>query len=162
MYNRRGYLRNFVFGVEDSIVSTVGLLSGVSFAGLTSRYIIASGIILILVEAISMGAGVFISEDSGNELKTIDRPDNKIVDALIMFFSYLLVGIIPLSPYIFSENTISAFYYSITFSLLSLFAVGVFKGIVVQNNPLWSGMKITLIGAVVIAIAVLVGRVVKV
>lgn len=162
MYNSRGYLRNFVFGVEDSLVSTVGLLSGVSFAGLASNQIIMSGIILILVEAISMGAGVFISEDSGNELKTSDRPDNKLMDATIMLFSYLLVGVIPLLPYIYSQSTTTAFYYSISFSLVSLFSVGVFKGVVVGKNPIWSGLKITLIGAVVIAIAVAVGRLVKI
>ena len=154
-------MRNFIFGVEDSLVSTVGLLSGVSFAGLGSRYIIASGIILILVEAISMGAGVFISEDSANELKTDDKPDNKISDAVVMFISYITVWIIPLLPYFFSQYTGTAFYYSVIFSLLSLFTVGLFKGLVVKKNPFWSGIKITLIGAVVIAIAVTVGQLVS-
>ena len=34
------YLRSFIFGFEDSLVSTVGLLSGIAFAGITAREII--------------------------------------------------------------------------------------------------------------------------
>ena len=31
-----GRMRNFIFGVEDSLVSTVGLLSGITVAGHTA------------------------------------------------------------------------------------------------------------------------------
>jgi VIT1/CCC1 family predicted Fe2+/Mn2+ transporter len=48
------YLRNFIFGVEDSLVSTVGLLSGVAVAGVASRTILLTGVVLIFVEAFSM------------------------------------------------------------------------------------------------------------
>lgn len=150
-------MRNFIFGAEDSLVSTVGLLSGVSFAGLSSRAIIISGIILILVEALSMGAGVFIAEDSANEVQEASKKDNSVADSIIMLISYLLIGIIPLLSYLFFDNTRTAFYWSVASSLLALFVVGVIKGIFVQKNPFWSGLKITLIGAFVIALAVGVG-----
>ena len=58
--NNTSYYRNFVFGVEDSLVSTVGLLSGISIAGVTNKTIIMTGVILIFVEAVSMGAGSFL------------------------------------------------------------------------------------------------------
>jgi len=157
---RRGFLRNFIFGAEDSLVSTVGLLSGVSFAGLSSQVVVLSGIILILVEAISMGAGAYISEDSVNELDGKEG-DNQIVDALVMFFSYLLIGLIPLLPYLFTLDTRLAFYWSVAFSLVALAAVGLFKGHFVGRNPWLSALKITIIGGVVIAVAVAVGLAVK-
>ena len=158
---RRGFLRNFTFGAEDSLVSTVGLLSGVSFAGLGSRAIIVSGVILILVEAISMAAGVYISEDSVNELHD-GQTDNKSGDAITMLVSYLLVGLIPLLPYIFVDDTRRAFYISVAASLISLFALGLYKGFFVKIHPLISAVKVTLIGGFVIAIAIVVGVFVKI
>lgn len=161
MNSKSGFLRNFVFGAEDGLVSTVGLLSGVSFAGLGNREIILSGVILILVEAISMAAGTYISEDSEKELDPTDK-DNQLNDALVMFFSYAMIGLIPLLPYIVADNTRTAFYWSIILSLGALFCVGLFKGYYVHKRPLYGAIKITLIGAVVIAVAVLVGALIKI
>lgn len=158
---RRGYLRNFIFGAEDSLVSTVGLLSGVSFAGLTSREVILSGVILILVESISMGAGVYLSEDSANQLPQKGEQDNTIADAGIMLISYLLIGLIPLLPYVFSADTKIGFYYSVGFSLLSLFCLGLFKGYVVGKHPVYSAIKVFIVGGLVTAIAVSVGLIIK-
>ena len=31
------YLRNFIFGVEDGLVSTIGLLSGISIVGVSKK-----------------------------------------------------------------------------------------------------------------------------
>ncbi|KKU44077.1 MAG: hypothetical protein UX60_C0011G0007 [Berkelbacteria bacterium GW2011_GWA2_46_7] len=158
---RRGYLRNFVFGAEDSLVSTVGLLSGISFAGLANREVILSGVILILVESISMGAGVYLSEDSANELPEPGEQDNTIADAGIMLISYLLIGLIPLLPYIFSADTKVGFYYSVGFSLISLFCLGLFKGYVVGKHPVYSAIKVFIVGGLVTTIAVSVGLLIK-
>ena len=62
--SRVSYLRNFVFGVEDSLVSTVGLLSGIAIAGMNRESIFATGVVLIFVEAVSMAAGSFLAETS--------------------------------------------------------------------------------------------------
>lgn len=157
----KGFLRNFVFGAEDSLVSTVGLLSGVSFAGLASREIILSGVILIMVEAISMAAGVYISEDSENELDP-HHQQNLVNDTVVMFLSYLVIGLIPLLPYIAFDNTPVAFVWSILASLIALFCVGLFKGFFVHRHPLKSALKITAIGAVVITVAVFIGTLIRI
>lgn len=165
-YNRamsaRGPLRNFVFGAEDSLVSTVGLLSGVSFAGLASREIILSGVILILVEAISMGAGVYISETSANELPGANSTrDNQRLDSIIMLISYLIIGLIPLAPYLFLVPRL-AFSWSIILSLVALFMVGYYQGLTVGRSPLRAAVRISMVGAVVIAVAMTVGFLLKV
>lgn len=160
---RKGFLRNSIFGAEDSLVSTVGLLSGVSFAGLSSREIIVSGAILVVVEALSMGAGAYISEDSANDLELRKKEkENQLYDAIVMFFSYLLVGLIPLSPYIFNPDTRSAFYWSIAATLLALFFLGIFRGVYVGHSMWKSAVKITLIGSVTAGIGILVGLLLQV
>ena len=59
---RVSYVRSFAFGVEDGLVSTVGLLAGVSTADVSRRDILITGAILIVVEAFSMATGSFLSE----------------------------------------------------------------------------------------------------
>jgi VIT1/CCC1 family predicted Fe2+/Mn2+ transporter len=82
------YFRNFIFGVEDGLVSTVGLISGIAVADVPKETIFVTGIILILVEAVSMAAASFLSENSANEYiyhkDNVDK--NSIISSLIILF----------------------------------------------------------------------------
>lgn len=61
-------VREIVFGLEDSLVSTLGTVSGIA-VGSGDRYIvILSGFVLVAVEAISMAAGSFLSSKSADEV----------------------------------------------------------------------------------------------
>src|SRR3990167_566610 len=86
------FLRNPVFGVEDGLVSTVGLLSGIAIAGVGKETILLTGIILIFVEAFSMGAGSFLSQASAEEYSTQKSMihNHSIFAGSIMFASYFL------------------------------------------------------------------------
>lgn len=66
---RRGKLRELVFGLDDGMVSTMGVITGIA-AGTGSRLLILlSGLVVILVEALSMAAGSFLSNKSEEELE---------------------------------------------------------------------------------------------
>jgi len=61
-------LREIVFGVEDGIISTLGVLIGIA-AGTNERFVvIISGIVVIVVESISMGVGSYLSAKSVREV----------------------------------------------------------------------------------------------
>ncbi|PIQ67336.1 hypothetical protein COY25_03345 [Candidatus Uhrbacteria bacterium CG_4_10_14_0_2_um_filter_41_7] len=61
-------IREIVFGMEDSLVSTLGAITGIA-AGTGSTYVvILSGIVLIFVEAVSMTAGSYLSSKSAHEV----------------------------------------------------------------------------------------------
>jgi hypothetical protein len=40
------FLRNFIFGIEDSLVSTVGLLSGIAIEHIPQVTIVLTGVVL--------------------------------------------------------------------------------------------------------------------
>jgi len=63
-------VRNAVFGFEDGFVSSVGALVGIAAASQSMSFVIASGLVIVMVEAFSMGVGSFLSEKSGSELST--------------------------------------------------------------------------------------------
>ena len=149
------HIRNFVFGVEDSLVSTVGLLSGIAVGGVTRSQIILTGIILLLVEAFSMAVGSLLSEQSAEEYLT--RKEAPMLPATlnsaIMFTSYLLAGLITLAPYFIMESS-AALPISIALSLSALFFLGVGSATLFGINILKNGVRTLAIGGFAILVGV--------
>lgn len=60
-------IREVVFGIEDSLVSTMGVVTGVAGGTQTRGAIIVAGLVIIVVEAVSMAAGSYLSSKSKRE-----------------------------------------------------------------------------------------------
>ncbi|MEO6524584.1 MAG: VIT1/CCC1 transporter family protein [Mucilaginibacter sp.] len=78
--------------------------------------------------------------------------------AITIGFSYIVGGIIPLSPYFFISNSQMALYYSCGITLICLFVFGYFKSKVTGQNPVNGALKVVVIGALAAAAAFLVAR----
>lgn len=152
------YLRNFIFGVEDSLVSTVGLLSGIAIAGVERETIFLTGVVLIFVEAFSMAAGSFLSEASAEEYATRKSaaPSRSLAAGAIMFASYLVAGFIPLFPYVVAPVE-SALALSVSLSVIALFILGATSGAISRTNILKSALRMAIVGGLAIAVGVSVG-----
>ncbi len=151
-------IRSATFGVEDSLVSTVGLLSGVASAGLEKTTIILTGIVLIVVEALSMAVGEIMAIESEEEAKTHKEFNIRktIPAAIIMFVAYVLAGLIPLTPYVLLDKYF-AFPVSIIMSILGLFGYGFAYGKRMKLDGFLHGFRMMVLGGSAIAIGVLVG-----
>ncbi len=153
------YLRSFIFGVEDSLVSTVGLVSGLALAGVVGVQILLTGVILVFVEAFSMAAGEYLSERSSEEYleQGAVAPWQSIVASVIMFVSYLVSGIIPIAPYALLTPQI-AFTVSVVGSLFTLFLLGLL-GARVTGTPLLSrATQMAVVGGMAIILGIAVGQ----
>src|SRR5271168_1811312 len=115
------YIQNIIFGISDSLVSTVGLLSGIDISGATTRTIVLTGIIYAFVEAFSMAVGSFLSEETSEEFESkSEEVGGKALSAgVVMFCSFVLASFIPIFPYLFF-STVYALILSIVLSLLVL------------------------------------------
>lgn len=152
-------VRNFIFGVEDSLVSTVGLLAGVAAADVDRHTILLTGGVLVAVEALSMGIGSLLSESFADEYVDgrHDEDKNSILAAIVMFGSYALAGIVPLFPYIvFVRET--AFFVSIGASSFALFLLGFLGARYFGSRGYRSGLRMFLLGTSAIVVGVLVGQ----
>lgn len=156
--NMSFFVRNFIFGVEDSLVSTVGLLSGIAVAGVTRREIFLTGVVLVFVEAFSMGVGSFLSEQSVEEYeKHKEVPAHQsMLGALIMFTSYICAGFIPILPYLALEVT-RAIYLSIALSLLVLFLLGAISAKFFKIHIIRHGLEMLTVGGIAILVGIAVG-----
>lgn len=152
------YLRNFVFGVEDSLVSTVGLLSGVAIAGMARESIVLTGVVLIFVEAVSMAAGSFLAETSAETYEEHSETLSKrsYISAVIMFISYFVAGFIPLAPYYF-QFVLRPLPVSIGLSIIALFILGAFSAALSRTSWIRDGLRMLLIGGLAILVGVVVG-----
>ncbi len=152
------YLRTIIFGINDSLVSTVGFLAGISVAGVPRSIIVLTGIIYALVEAFSMAMGDFLSEESAEEYikkaNVSDRPS--VIAAIFMFMSCVFASLIPLVPYIiFTAGT--ALIVSICLSVLSLFIVGMISARFSRLPVLWRGVRMASLGGAAIVMGVAIG-----
>lgn len=150
--------KNFIFGIEDSLVSTVGLLSGVVIADVSKQTIFLTGMILIFVEAFSMGAGSFLAEQSEHEVMTGHNHTSlrTVAGGVVMFASYFAAGFIPLFPYIVWDKA-EAFPISIISSLVSLFILGGVSARFSNGKFMRSAIRMLVVGGVAIGLGVLVG-----
>jgi vacuolar iron transporter family protein len=85
----------------------------------------------------------------------LEKPDPKRAtkSALNIGLSYVVGGIIPLSPYFFIDDTKEALKISVVVTLICLFVFGYFKSKVTGVNPIMGALRVMLIGAMAAAAA---------
>ncbi len=64
----RARIREFVFGIQDGLISTVGLLAGVQGATESNAVVIIAGLTAMFSGAISMSAGSYLSSSAEKDI----------------------------------------------------------------------------------------------
>ncbi len=155
------YLRTIIFGITDSLVSTVGLLAGIDVSGAPHATIALTGLVYAFVEAFSMAVGNFLSEESGEEYerKAAVSGRQAFSAGAVMFIAFVLASFIPLVPYLLFTGWMAPTI-SVVGSVLALFVVGLMSARISRLPMIWRGVRMALLGGSAIIIGVLVGFVV--
>lgn len=158
------YLRSSLFGLEDALVSTTGMVVGISIGSNNRDFILLAAFVTIAVEAVSMAAGEFLSDKAVHELDHNQQKDNTLISATAMLFSYIVGGLIPVIPIIFLQGYqgYQAIIMTIAAAFTGLFVLGYVKGRVVKVNMLRSATEMLVIGGIATAIGVTVGLFLKI
>jgi VIT1/CCC1 family predicted Fe2+/Mn2+ transporter len=92
----------------------------------------------------------------------LEKPDPNRArqSAITIGLSYIVGGIIPLSPYFLIHNSQTALYYSCAVTLVCLFVFGYFKSKVTGQNAVAGAIKVVIIGALAAAAAFLVAKII--
>lgn len=90
----------------------------------------------------------------------LEKPDAARArkSALNIGLSYIVGGIIPLSPYFFVQDGVTGLKFSAIITLISLFVFGYFKSRITGVKPWEGAARVTLIGAVAAACAFGIAR----
>ncbi|MDA8052587.1 MAG: VIT1/CCC1 transporter family protein, partial [Deltaproteobacteria bacterium] len=75
-------VREFVFGINDGLVTTVGFVAGVTGALVNTRIVLMSGVAEIVAGTVSMFFGAYLATKSQNEFyqKEIRREKREIAE----------------------------------------------------------------------------------
>lgn len=156
------YLRAGLFGIQDGLVSTTGVVVGISTGVEDKAIIILASLVALTVEASSMAAGQYSSEKAVHQMDTVGKhTDSLIVGATVMFFGYLLGGIVPIIPTVLF-NQPQAKILAIVGAFLGLFILGYLKGHFVKVKPIRSAIELFIIGAIATTIGLTVGYIFRI
>jgi VIT1/CCC1 family predicted Fe2+/Mn2+ transporter len=99
-------------------------------AGIDARVVIILGFANLFSDGFSMASADYLSEDSriGESKKIALR------NAYITFFSFIVIGFVPLVPLLFLKN--NAFIYSCIFTLITFASIGYMRGKILRRDPL--------------------------
>ncbi len=168
-------IREIVFGFEDGVVSTLGAITGIAAGTGSSFVVILSGIVIVIVEAVSMGAGSYLSGKSAREVletkvKQNPRlekefefffPKSQLHGALLMWLSYMVGGVVPLLPYFFLPIRMS-YLPSIILALLVLLSLGAWKTRFTGRSWSKSALEMAAVSLGAALVGFVVGRVVSI
>ena len=93
----------------------------------------------------------------------LEKPDPKRArkSAFNIGTSYIVGGLIPLTPYFFVDNAIDGLKISAVITLVCLFIFGYFKSKMTGINPWTGGFKVMMIGAVAAAAAFAIAKLIE-
>jgi VIT1/CCC1 family predicted Fe2+/Mn2+ transporter len=154
---QREYLRSTLFGIENSVISTAGLIAGIS-VGTKDNHVVALGAtVAIVIEAVAMGVGEYLSDDAVQELDKLKRhQDNPARSGALMMIAGTLAGLVPLLPVLFLDYPASLIC-SVLAAFLVLFMVGFVKSKVLHSSPIRGGVKTLVVGGIATLLGVIVG-----
>lgn len=157
------YLRSAFFGLQDGLVSTTGVVVGISAGVNDKSIVILASLVAVSVEASSMAAGQYSSEKAVHQMNKIPgrHNDSLLVGALIMFIAYFLAGMVPILPVILVGPPNSS-YFGIAFALIGLFATGYIRGKITGEHPLQNAIELLIIGGAATSIGLIVGYFLKI
>jgi vacuolar iron transporter family protein len=115
-----------------------------------------------IVEALSKRPQAWIDFMMRFELG-LEEPDPKraLTSALTIAVSYIVGGLIPLSPYFFFAPVTKALYISVIATLLALLVFGYIKGRFTGTGPFRSAFQTALIGGLAATAAFLIARLIS-
>lgn len=151
------YLPQFVYGSIDGTITTFAVVSGIAGASLSTSFVLILGIANVLADGFSMACSNYLSMRS-KERTTFSF---SLKTSFATFFAFVLVGLVPLLPYILQFDKNKVFIISCIFTAITFFTIGYVKGKTLNKSKIGSGLETLFVGGAAAAIAYIVGFLLK-
>lgn len=168
------HVRGVVFGGMDGILTTFALLAAVEGSQQTSTSLtLIIGISTVLADALSMGAGEYLSAKAEAEMRSRRADDDEpgpLEKGFAMFLAFTAFGALPLIGYVFSTalsrstlalSSSAAFAVSVAITAGTLFGLGAIKSQFGAGVWWRAGIEVTGIGGAAASVAYFTARVVE-
>jgi VIT1/CCC1 family predicted Fe2+/Mn2+ transporter len=164
------YIKPFVLGASDGIVTTFAVVAGVVGAGLATEIIIVLGIANMFADGFSMAVGDYLGERSLQKMEEANGNVSKSgyiwKTSLATFVAFVLAGSLPLLPYIvmlfgFTVSADNQFLLSIIATMSAMFFVGSLRTYVIKGKWWKNGLEMLAVGSIAATVAYVLGSVVE-
>jgi VIT1/CCC1 family predicted Fe2+/Mn2+ transporter len=160
VHERAWILRDLVLGADDGMITTFAIISGSAGASLTTGVVVILGLANLFADGLSMAFSVYMGTKSEVEFEKAKgephwRSDYPLKQGFITFMSFVIAGLIPLTPYLL--NMKGRFWISSFILGISLFFIGVFKSVRTGKNWVRGGAEMLATGGAMATVAYLVG-----
>lgn len=146
------YLPEFVYGGVDGIVTTFAVIAGAVGATLSAHIILILGFANLFADGFSMAASNYLSHTEKNPER------HPFKTALATFASFVVIGFIPLFPFVFFEHfKVES---AVVFTALAFLIVGYVKGHVAKRHKGRTMFETIAIGGVAACIAFYAGKII--
>jgi predicted membrane protein (TIGR00267 family) len=169
--------RYTVLGTIDGVIACLAIVLGVSTAGVDTQIIITAGLSAGVGLGVSNGLGGYMAESTveKKKLRKIERAmvteTGKLEGTLLsekirkkLIFDTLTHGgcsfggaMVPIIPFLFNFDLIWSLMGSILVSLVVLFMLGIYMGVVTKEHLMISGLKMVIVGLFVAILVRLLG-----
>jgi VIT1/CCC1 family predicted Fe2+/Mn2+ transporter len=168
---RHPYLKDFIYGAIDGIVTTFAVVAGVAGAELSMGIVMILGAANLVGDGFSIGVSSFLAVRTEKEMhrkQQISHPAHlsPTKSGLFTFGAFLIAGTIPLAPFFTkwlfpSLITGNLFYLSALATGAGFFIIGALKAPFIHRKWLPSGLQTFLMGSGAASLAYLVGFLLK-
>ena len=164
IHDKASLIRDVVTAGNDGVVTTFAVVAGSLGASLSPSVVLILGFANLFADGLSMSTGAYLGvkseiefeNNSGEKIKLGNKP---LINGLTTFVSFIIAGLIPLTPYLLKfENS---FLVSSFLVFLTLLVIGVFRGIIVRKSLIRTIIENILIGGVSAVVAYAVGSLVE-
>jgi VIT1/CCC1 family predicted Fe2+/Mn2+ transporter len=165
VFERLANIREVVFGIQDGVLTTAGVLAGLSGAVSGRSQVIVAALTSTVAGALSMGAGAYQALYSTAEEKVYGLSEgsfgNPALDGVLMGVAFLLGALVALLPFVLITSIRVGLIAGLAATALVLFAVGYFvEGrLGEQRFPALAGARFLLIALGAAAIGYVAGLV---
>lgn len=164
LHDKADYVRDIVLSANDGVVTTFAVVAGSLGASLSPSVVVILGLANLFADGLSMSTGAYLGvkseieyqQNSGEKIKLGNRP---ILNGLVSFLAFGVAGFIPLISYVFKFD--NSFTVSAVFVAITLFIVGIFRGMVSNKHILRTAFENLFIGGASAVIAFYVGELAK-
>jgi VIT1/CCC1 family predicted Fe2+/Mn2+ transporter len=160
----RHYVREFIYGANDGLITTFAVVAGVSGGGLPQHVVLIVGAANLFADGLSMATGNYLAIRSHESVLEAEHlPEEEAFPrrhAAATFLAFVIAGTIPLLPYMVPANQAARFQLSIAFTFAALFLIGASRALIGRVRWWLGGFEMLALGAAVAAVAFASGSIV--
>lgn len=156
----REYFLALLGGLEGGLATTTAIVVGLSITTEQRELVVTTAVISFIIQAFNSSVSRFSAEHTDDEIDHIESWKGyrkPVYNALLQFTSHIAVSLFVILPIVFISDLIVAIAWTISITLLLLFAIGLYKGSLLKLHPARDGLELFIIGALVISIGIIAG-----